>query len=82
MRDRSVSAEANTVDRAQENATLWRRDIRPVPGRKDNPIAFWRIYPQYLRDLFTRETFSWIVDRCSLSKSTPAGSSSRGRLSS
>lgn len=27
---------------------------RPVPGRQDNPIAFWCIYPQFLRDQFTR----------------------------
>lgn len=26
----------------------------PVPGLHDNPLAFWRIYPQSLRDLFTR----------------------------
>lgn len=27
---------------------------RPVPGIHDNALAFWRIYPQFLRDLFTR----------------------------
>ncbi|HEX8492202.1 MAG TPA: hypothetical protein VF658_05120 [Pyrinomonadaceae bacterium] len=27
---------------------------RPVPGIHDNALAFWRIYPQFLRDTFTR----------------------------
>lgn len=27
---------------------------RPLPGYHDNVIAFWPIYPQFLRDLFTR----------------------------
>jgi DNA-binding helix-hairpin-helix protein with protein kinase domain len=27
---------------------------RPVPGYHDNALAFWPIYPQFLRDLFTR----------------------------
>jgi serine/threonine protein kinase len=27
---------------------------RPVPGYHDNAIAFWPIYPQFLRDLFTK----------------------------
>jgi eukaryotic-like serine/threonine-protein kinase len=26
----------------------------PVPGVHDNALAFWRIYPQFLRDIFTR----------------------------
>jgi len=26
---------------------------RPVPGYHDNAIAFWPLYPQFLRDLFT-----------------------------
>ena len=26
----------------------------PVPGVHDNALAFWRIYPQLLRDIFTR----------------------------
>lgn len=26
----------------------------PVPGVHDNALAFWRLYPQFLRDLFTR----------------------------
>lgn len=26
---------------------------RPVPGTHDNAIAFWPLYPQFLRDLFT-----------------------------
>jgi hypothetical protein len=27
---------------------------RPVPGYHHNPLAYWPIYPQFLRDLFTR----------------------------
>ena len=27
---------------------------RPVPGIHDNALAFWRIYPQFLRDVFIR----------------------------
>lgn len=27
---------------------------RPVPGDQDNALTFWPIYPQYIRDLFTR----------------------------
>lgn len=27
---------------------------RPVPGIHDNALAFWRIYPQFLRDMFIR----------------------------
>jgi serine/threonine protein kinase len=27
---------------------------RPVPGIHDNALAFWRIYPQFLRDIFVR----------------------------
>ena len=27
---------------------------RPVPGLHDNPLAYWPIYPQVLRDRFTR----------------------------
>lgn len=27
---------------------------RPVPGIHDNALAFWRIYPQFLRDTFIR----------------------------
>jgi eukaryotic-like serine/threonine-protein kinase len=27
---------------------------RPVPGIHDNAIVFWRLYPQFIRDLFTR----------------------------
>jgi DNA-binding helix-hairpin-helix protein with protein kinase domain len=30
---------------------------RPVPGYHDNVIAFWPLYPKFLRDLFT-ETFT------------------------
>src|SRR5262249_24874469 len=29
------------------------RSNAPVPGYHDNAIAFWAIYPQFLRDLFT-----------------------------
>lgn len=27
---------------------------RPVQGYQDNPLIFWPLYPQFLRDLFTR----------------------------
>ena len=27
---------------------------RPVPGLHDNALAYWPLYPQFLRDLFTR----------------------------
>jgi DNA-binding helix-hairpin-helix protein with protein kinase domain len=27
---------------------------RPVPGYHDNALAYWPLYPQFLRDLFTR----------------------------
>jgi len=27
---------------------------RPVPGEQDNAIIYWQIYPQFLRDMFTR----------------------------
>ncbi|HEX8288126.1 MAG TPA: hypothetical protein VF556_09025 [Pyrinomonadaceae bacterium] len=27
---------------------------RPVPGIHDNALAFWRIYPQFIRDIFIR----------------------------
>lgn len=27
---------------------------RPVPGYHDNAIIYWKIYPQYLKDLFTK----------------------------
>jgi serine/threonine protein kinase len=27
---------------------------RPIPGEHDNALAFWPIYPQFIRDLFTR----------------------------
>ena len=35
---------------------------RPVPGYQDNAIAFWPIYPQFLRDLFTRSFTEGIRD--------------------
>lgn len=30
------------------------RSNAPVPGYQDNPLIFWPIYPQFLRDLFIR----------------------------
>jgi eukaryotic-like serine/threonine-protein kinase len=35
---------------------------RPVPGEQDNPLAFWPLYPQGVRDLFTRAFTSGIHD--------------------
>ncbi len=35
---------------------------RPVPGIHDNALAFWRIYPQFLRDIFTRAFTDGIRD--------------------
>ena len=35
---------------------------RPVPGIHDNALAFWRIYPQFLRDLFTRAFTAGLSD--------------------
>lgn len=35
---------------------------RPLPGYHDNAIAFWPIYPQFLRDLFTRSFTAGIHD--------------------
>ncbi|NET43468.1 serine/threonine protein kinase [Okeania sp. SIO2B3] len=35
---------------------------RPVPGVQDNPLVFWDIYPQSLRDLFTRAFTDGIKD--------------------
>ena len=35
---------------------------RPVPGEQDNAIVFWPIYPQFLRDLFTRAFTEGIRD--------------------
>jgi hypothetical protein len=35
---------------------------RPVPGIHDNALAFWRIYPQFLRDIFTRAFTDGITD--------------------
>ena len=35
---------------------------RPVPGIHDNALAFWRIYPQFLRDIFTRAFTIGITD--------------------
>jgi serine/threonine protein kinase len=34
----------------------------PVPGYHDNALAFWPIYPQFLRDLFTRAFTDGIQD--------------------
>ncbi|GIV78133.1 MAG: hypothetical protein KatS3mg050_2527 [Litorilinea sp.] len=35
---------------------------RPLPGYHDNALAFWPIYPQFLRDLFTRAFTDGIRD--------------------
>jgi serine/threonine protein kinase len=35
---------------------------RPVPGYHDNALAFWPIYPQFLRDLFTKAFTEGIRD--------------------
>ncbi len=35
---------------------------RPVPGLHDNALAFWPIYPQFLRDLFTQAFTDGIRD--------------------
>ncbi|MBN1250253.1 MAG: serine/threonine protein kinase [Anaerolineae bacterium] len=35
---------------------------RPVPGFHDNAIAFWPIYPQFLRDLFIRSFTTGLSD--------------------
>ncbi|NEP83285.1 MAG: serine/threonine protein kinase [Okeania sp. SIO3B3] len=35
---------------------------RPVPGVQDNPLVFWPIYPQSLRDLFIRAFTDGIRD--------------------
>ncbi|MGH2350064.1 MAG: protein kinase domain-containing protein [Chloroflexota bacterium] len=35
---------------------------RPVPGCHDNALAFWPIYPRFLRDLFTRAFTDGIRD--------------------
>ncbi|NEP60124.1 MAG: serine/threonine protein kinase, partial [Symploca sp. SIO2G7] len=35
---------------------------RPVPGEQDNPLAFWPIYPQFLKDLFTKAFTEGIRD--------------------
>ncbi len=35
---------------------------RPVKGYQDNPLLYWPIYPQFLRDLFTRAFTDGIKD--------------------
>jgi eukaryotic-like serine/threonine-protein kinase len=35
---------------------------RPVPGVHDNAIAYWPIYPKFLRDLFTKAFTDGILD--------------------
>lgn len=35
---------------------------RPVPGFHDNALAFWPVYPQFLRDLFTKAFTDGIRD--------------------
>jgi hypothetical protein len=34
----------------------------PVPGLHDNALAFWPIYPQFLRDLFIQSFTAGIRD--------------------
>ena len=34
----------------------------PVPGEQDNPLVFWPIYPQFLKDLFTKAFTEGIRD--------------------
>lgn len=34
----------------------------PVPGIHDNALAFWRIYPHFLRDIFTRAFTDGLLD--------------------
>ena len=38
------------------------RSNRPVPGEHDNALAFWPIYPQFIRHLFTRSFTDGIRD--------------------
>ena len=38
------------------------RSNAPVPGYQDNALIFWPIYPQFLRDLFTRAFTDGIRD--------------------
>jgi DNA-binding helix-hairpin-helix protein with protein kinase domain len=38
------------------------RSNAPVPGYHDNALEFWPIYPQFLRDLFTRAFTDGILD--------------------
>jgi serine/threonine protein kinase len=35
---------------------------RPIPGYQDNAIIFWKIYPPYLRDMFTRAFTKGLFD--------------------
>jgi DNA-binding helix-hairpin-helix protein with protein kinase domain len=35
---------------------------RPVPGLHDNAIVFWKLYPQFLRELFTRAFTAGVRD--------------------
>lgn len=35
---------------------------RPVPGIHDNAITFWNIYPQFIKDLFTKAFTVGLVD--------------------
>ena len=40
----------------REPVFIWHptdRSNRPVPGYQDNAIIFWKIYPQFIRDMFT-----------------------------
>jgi hypothetical protein len=36
---------------------------RPVPGRQDRPLLSWTIYPQFIRDLFTRAFTAGLRER-------------------
>ncbi len=38
------------------------RTNRPVPGYQDNVVAFWKIYPKFLLDLFTQAFTSGLHD--------------------
>ncbi len=38
------------------------RSNEPIPGQHDNALIFWQIYPQFLRDLFTKAFTSGIRD--------------------
>ena len=33
-----------------------------MPGLQDNPLAYWPLYPQFVRDLFTRAFTDGLTD--------------------